>query len=108
MADDNNNALDLPHDIDRIALTVVEQIQQQMQEYEDADTASHINEHDFKQVELHIQAKRIENILDSTVKKIEFALLLPWIFQSDAHTGEDKSILDEWNRIYQQIEHVSK
>lgn len=108
MADDNNNALDLPHDIDRIALTVVEQIQQQMQEYEDADTASHINEHDFKQVELHIQAKRIENILDSTVRKIEFALLLPWIFQSDAHTGEDKSILDEWNRIYQQIEHVSK
>lgn len=99
-----------PHDIDGIALTVVEQIQQQMNEYEDADVVSqsHINEHDFKQVELHIQAKRIENILDLCLEKIEFALLMPLIFQSDVQNDENKLIQEKWNHINGRIGSVSE
>lgn len=96
-----------PHDIDRMALAVVEQIQQQMQEYE-GDVASHINEHDFKEVELHIQAKRVENILDASLRKIEFALLLPWIFEADAQIGGNDVIRESWNHIHERIECVSE
>lgn len=95
------------HDIDRIALTVVEQILQQMLEYEDT-AVSHINEHDFKQVELNIQAKRIENVLDLSLRKIELALLLPWILRSDAQNGENKKILEHWSHIYERIQSVSQ
>lgn len=101
------SAMGHPDDIDRIALTVVEQIQQQMQVYEDA-AASHSNEHDFKQVELHIQAKRIENILDTCLSKIEFALSMPWIFQSGAQNDECKSIQEKWKEIHERIESVCK
>lgn len=103
----NNSAMENPQDIDRLALTVVEQIQQQMQEYV-GDVASHISEHDFKQIELHIQAKRVENILDMSLRTIEFALLLPWMFKSDAQIGENDVIRENWNHIYERIESVSK
>lgn len=93
------------HNIDRIALTVVEQILQQMLEYEDT-AVSNINEHDFKQVELNIQAKRIENILDLSLKKIELALLLPWILRSDAQIGENKKIQEQWSHIHERIRSV--
>lgn len=93
-----------PQDIDRIALIVVEQIQQQMQTYEDAVKG---NEIDYKQVELHIQAKRIKNILDSCLKKIELALLLPSIFLSVPLNDEYEVIRENWNHIYGQIERVS-
>lgn len=102
------SAMGHPDDIDRIALTVVEQIQQQMQVYEDDAAVSHSNEHDFKQVELHIQAKRIENIFDMCLGKIEFALSMPWIFQSDAQNDECKSIQEKWKQIYGRIESVCK
>lgn len=94
------------HDVDRIALTVVEQIQQRIQEYE-SDAVSDINEHDLEQVELHIQAKRVENILDSSLKKIECALLLPWILECDAQTEENGILRDKWNDIHDRIEKVS-
>lgn len=103
----NGTAMEQSHNIDRIALTVVEQILQQMHEYEDT-AVSHINEHDIKQVELNIQAKRIENILDSSVKKIELALLLPWIFRSDAQIGGNKKNHEQWNHIHKRIQRVCK
>lgn len=103
----NKTAIEHSHDIDGIALTVVEQILEQMLEYENT-AVSHINEHDFKQVELNIQAKRIEHILDLCLKKIELALLLPWIFRSDAQIGENKKIQEHWSHIYERIQSVSK
>lgn len=103
----DESATEYPHDIDGIALMVVEQIQQQMNEYEDA-VVSHINEQDFKQVELHIQAKRIENILDLCLEKIEFALLMPLIFESDAQNDQNKLIQEKWNYINGRIDSVSE
>lgn len=93
------------HDVDRIALAVVDQIQQQVQAYE-GGSVSHSNAYDLEQIELQIQAKRIGNILETNMNHIELALLLPSIFEADDGAGRNELIRKEWNGVCDRIQKV--
>lgn len=89
--------------IGRIALYVIEQIEREAPNYEGGITS----EHDLKHIELQIQAKRVKNILNLCIEKIELGFCLPLIIQdADPDLIYRNCSIDEREKLLTKLKNI--